>query len=570
MKRKLLFIFLGALIFTCLFATAVFADVNYNETAILADGTELPIYDENNNPLIWYVSGIDGNGNNTYASVPNNRNEANASNDTYVTYASSTGTWASLNDIYIHIYDPSTGEYVKNSDDNMQIVVLNLREFDMIYLGSINVSHIQYMYYPATLKDCPDKFKNQSALRLVDMSVCENLVGGFGGNQNFRGCSNLHTVRLATGTEYTLACNINYNYRFMSTAITTIVIPSNITSIGVDNFNSCTKLESIYIMGNQTSLGKRNFDNCPSLERIYILGDNPTIDVTSFKENFYQCVDGNKTYDFTGVGKYFYFVTENIEYLTQVKDAIGATGIVSYDDYIASPASYTEGRYIISGTSICDEYYGEHAELVEIENNTCQGICSRCNQAQPLSEPVHKNVLSESFVGEKYFSSVNLLGKCENCSEVALEESLAPIFYWVGYSAKTFGDGKGFGQQYVINRDALEKYQEIMTAYGKKFSYGVVAAGASSQGQPLEVIEGVATAKTGAQSICFDQLTYDAFFMNIVGIDNANLDTSLVCCAYVQLGDEIVYLDNNQAKDTAGFLTYNIVAGLPETKGDEE
>jgi hypothetical protein len=134
MKRKILIVFLGIFVFTCLFTISVFATVNYEETATLADGTILPIYDENHNPLIWYVSGVDAEGKNTYKSVPNNRNEPNASNDTYVTYVSTTGTWAQLKEIYIHTYDDEADEYVSCVDDNLQIVVLNLRGFNMIYL----------------------------------------------------------------------------------------------------------------------------------------------------------------------------------------------------------------------------------------------------------------------------------------------------------------------------------------------------------------------------------------------------------------------------------------------------
>ena len=126
MKRKIFLVTLGILIFTCLFVVTAFATVDYNETATLADGTTLPIYDENHNPLIWYVSGTDASGNNVYSSVPNNRNEPNENNDTYVTYVSSTGTWAQLNDIYIHTYDTEKGEYVSTIDDELQIVVLNL------------------------------------------------------------------------------------------------------------------------------------------------------------------------------------------------------------------------------------------------------------------------------------------------------------------------------------------------------------------------------------------------------------------------------------------------------------
>ena len=61
MKRKVLFMSLGVLIFAILLAISSFAAIDYNEKAVLADKTVLPIYDENQNPLIWYVSGIDAN-----------------------------------------------------------------------------------------------------------------------------------------------------------------------------------------------------------------------------------------------------------------------------------------------------------------------------------------------------------------------------------------------------------------------------------------------------------------------------------------------------------------------------
>ena len=222
---------------------------------------------------------------------------------------------------------------------------------------------------------------------------------------------------------------------------------------------------------------------------------------------------------------------------------------------------------IVYNYNRCEAFYGGVHNGVEL--NSCQLQCDRCGEIVMKAEPEHSMVYTESFTGERFFSSVDVYYGCQTCEMVEYDETIAPSFHWVGYSAKTFGDAKGFGQQYVINQDALTRYIEVMTACGKKFSYGVVAAGTMSAGQPLEIVEGVVQNKEGAQSICFDQLKYDAFFMNITGIDDANLDANLVCCAYVQLGEEIIYLDNNQAKDTAGFLTYNMIA-MPETKEDEE
>ena len=257
--------------------------------------------------------------------------------------------------------------------------------------------------------------------------------------------------------------------------------------------------------------------------------------------------------------------------LVDDKSGYSAEEIASYESIwqAGNNANVNNSTYSMPIQTYC-EFYGEHPEIGAIENNTCQGACVRCNEIQVLPDAVHTNVFTQTFAGTRFFSSVNLSSVCENCATVEFNETLSAPFNWVGYSAKTFGDAKGFGQQYVINQSALTRYIEIMTSRGVTVTYGVVAAGTSSAGQPLEIVDGVVTDKAGAESICFNQIKYDAFFMNITGIDNANLDANLVCCAYVQLGEEIVYLDDNQAKDTAGFLTYNIVAGLPETKGDEE
>ena len=105
MKRKILFATIISIVFIMTFALCAFA-VDYNEKATLADGTVLPIYDENQNPLIWWISGEE-NGKNVYSSVPNNRNEANAQNDTYVTYTNGNGN--QLRDITFYIYDEASG-----------------------------------------------------------------------------------------------------------------------------------------------------------------------------------------------------------------------------------------------------------------------------------------------------------------------------------------------------------------------------------------------------------------------------------------------------------------------------
>ena len=557
MKRKILIVFLGIFIFACLFATSVFATVNYEETATLADGTILPIYDENHNPLIWYVSGTDASGNNVYSSVPNNLNEPNAANDTYVTYVSSTGEWAQLNDIYIHTYDIETGDYVSTIDDDLQIVVLNLREFDMIYLGGINADYIQYMYYPATLKDCPEKFKGKTALRLVDMSVCENLVGGFGGTQNFSGCTNLHTVRLPIGPNYTFEGK--NNWKFKNTAISSIVIPEAVTSIGTDNFYGCKNLESIYILGNQTSLGQRNFEECTNLTNIYILGDNPTIDITSFKENFFECVYNGKTLDFKSTGKYFFFVTTNTEYLNDVMDAIGATAIVSYTEFVENPESYSDGRYIISGTNICDAYYGSHN--IEINGaNECVGICNQCGMAfvnHSKEAEINTNIFYVSYA-EKGTKTV----KCTNegCTYLVTEEMPA-LFTCLGYSTPEYSGSAGIAVGFAANEAAISEYTEVT---GKSVGYGLFAVLKDRIGDN-DIFASDGTAADGVVSTNISRFGYEIFEIKIVGFGEEHKDMKIAMGAYVEVTDgeatEYIYLQSGTPEENERycFVSYNDV-----------
>ena len=135
MKRKILITSLGVLIFAILLAISSFAAVDYNEKATLADGTVVPIYDENQNPLIWYVSGVDANGKNIYASVPNNRNAANENKDAYVTYTITTGQWAQIQDIKISVNNEDTSNYTEYNEDNIAIVVVNFRGMTFPYIA---------------------------------------------------------------------------------------------------------------------------------------------------------------------------------------------------------------------------------------------------------------------------------------------------------------------------------------------------------------------------------------------------------------------------------------------------
>ena len=69
MKKKLFIVFAFAIMFVMIFTVVSFADsvhnentVNYTQTVTLDDGTVLPLYDEDKDALIWYISGTGQDG----------------------------------------------------------------------------------------------------------------------------------------------------------------------------------------------------------------------------------------------------------------------------------------------------------------------------------------------------------------------------------------------------------------------------------------------------------------------------------------------------------------------------
>lgn len=563
MKNKFFLVTVIALVLVCLLAfTAAASDIDYGEKATLADGAIVPVYDEQNNPLIWYVSGVDNDGKNIYASVPNNRNSANSNNETYVTYTINTSWMTQLENINIHIWNDVTDEYEIFTEESIPLVVVNLRglsEFEYINKG-LKISDIQYIYFNENLKDFCEYFKGSTSLRLVDLSACTNLKGGFGGVRNLYNCVNLHTIRLASGTEYNLTCSANNNWRFSNTAITEIVIPSNIVSIGVDNFKNCALLESIYILGNKTSLGQRNFFGCTALTNIYILGDNPEIEITSFKENFYECVDGKTTYDFTGVGKYFFFVSTNEEYLNQVKEAIGATAVITYADYVASPSSYEEGRYVVSGTSICDVYYGEHSINVETAN-ACAGFCDVCGYI--IVNHIETENMSVNVEYSSFLTSGIKTTKCNNlgCTYVETEKAHA-LFTCLGYSVAIRGNG-GISIAYTTNNTAISEYASIT---GNTVKYGVFAVSKDKLGEG-DVFGKDGTAANGVIFAEISSTIHNVFEIKVVGFTDEQKDVKLALGAYVAVSDwentEYFYMQSGSPAqgEKYCFVSYNDVLG---------
>ena len=91
-------------------------------------------------------------------------------------------------------------------------------------------------------------------------------------NLNSMGVTADESEKLNTLVPKVLECktDVIWSKGTVSTEVTSVKIPSGVTSIGYDAFSGCSSLASITIPGSVTSIGGWAFDKCTSLASITI------------------------------------------------------------------------------------------------------------------------------------------------------------------------------------------------------------------------------------------------------------------------------------------------------------
>ena len=109
------------------------------------------------------------------------------------------------------------------------------------------------------------------------------------GASAFEGCTNLNSIEIPSNVT-----SIGNKAFASCTNLTSAVISSNLTSISENLFNFCINLKSIVIPKNVTSIGVSAFQNCISLR---------SIDIPQSVTN----IDALKCLNFTNYFAYFHF-----------------------------------------------------------------------------------------------------------------------------------------------------------------------------------------------------------------------------------------------------------------------
>ncbi len=160
---------------------------------------------------------------------------------------------------------------------------------------------------------------------------------------------------------------------------------------------------------------------------------------------------------------------------------------------------------------------------------------------------------SEGFLGE-----ISAEAKCAECG-AKTSEVIPPIFITRGYSYKEDG---GIAQGYGVNREALERYEELS---GEKISFGGVLAVREVIGSsnPLDNDGKPISDKVLVKD--FTDTKYSVINIMIRDIPESARDSAEVICAlYINAGGRTTYVDNRAEKISCGEKTFNEVKASPE------
>ena len=204
---------------------------------------------------------------------------------------------------------------------------------------------------------------------------------------------------------------------------------------------------------------------------------------------------------------------------------------------LTTPSISTQGTY----------YVAKHTPENDDRDCTTALYCSVCGLVICEATEGHNSVVS--CVYEDYFGNGTYSCDCTNegCEIIDAYEIREALFMSKGISAKTFGDGIGLVQGYVLNKKAILSYKAV----NADFDFGILA---------YANLEGVASMpKPGDDKvvdIVFENMANDYIDVKIVGIPDSFKDTPIVFCIYVTDNGSFYYLNDGVTTDSVVGNTY--------------
>ena len=546
--KKIFLTFVVALAIALMLAFAVSADsvhnentVDYDETVTLNDGTVLPLYDQDREALIWYISGTDGSGKNIYSSV--------RADSSLVKW--NTKSWGEVTSVSILLdngtkYGSGTFVVVNMMDDD---VISNTPEGDHTNFGQpiksfkwlfSGAKKLEYVYLRLDTDGIfAQSFNGCSALKYInfeDLTSWKNSRDG----QQFSGCSSLfpgqvldlsHTQLITLNGGGTLAGVPIVGLKLPSTVTslgdwvfqgnpnTYFMFPENIATMPTNAFKNCTNLQTVYVNGTTTSIGDNAFLSCNNLKKICFVGTKDQLKTLIASTS----ATGNDAF-FSVAGA----LGENGEY----------ANVISYADYLKlSNEQKSSGKYAIYNYSYCEAYNnGVHTAVDNANDCTKNADCRVCGLEEAIEAEFENHNYLETLVYENGFAQAGvykyICQNSEKCTCGNITASKDAIFVAIGFSTK---GTDGISAGYSVVPELVTEYNRINK--DNKITFGVMMVSPTFLSEKDSFFkDGKVNAEKYLQ-VDMTGIAYKNLSVHVTGFVDTARNASLVMALYVCDGD---------------------------------
>ncbi len=398
-----------------------------------------------------------------------------------------------------------------------------------------------------------------------------------GNNGGFSGCKALKEFKFPEGvTSIPQGCFQNCY------ALENIEIPYGVTSIGQDSFNGCRSITEMILPNTVTAIAKRCFSNMPSLKVVNFgagltklsSGDH-NCEVISGWDSKTQTMNvkfiyiptgfattvsntGNSILDAgTNVTMFYTGDLDQAEALRTKLTTSASNSLIKnavFIDYMApenaeidySTYAQTIGKTIlVYNYNDCEAFYN-NIHNYEGTGNCLDGVtCTQCgdNIASFEGHNMVETLVYDSFLLEGKYNKF-----CSNASDCAVDrikDEVAPAIFVAGSGFSTKGED-GIASGYVINIDALEKYNEL----NDDITFGVMVINPDYlDGKESFLVNGEVNAEKGFIKTDMSDVRYSNVSISVTGfVGNAeNMSIVIALYAYTDAG-EVEFLQSQTTK----------------------
>ena len=267
-----------------------------------------------------------------------------------------------------------------------------------------------------------------------------------------------------------------------------LILPNTLTDIGQNGFQGCLGIEKA-VLGAifSTFTSYDGFKNCSNLKEVYIPNT-----LTAIPGNVFNSAASNCVFYFTGTAEELDdVITNTVSNNTAFLNA--ANQIKSASEFEALQTK--SGRYIVYGYSECKAFYNNEHSSGEV--TTCiieeDVKCNRCDIVVVKAGQFTTHNLLKTYSYPNGFAQ-NGVYTCEcqnsttctilNVAEGDAESVLDPIITPNGISLKVEGTAVSVTAGFLIDNEALNAYNEYLTANSKEaLNVGLFIANSTQFGE---------------------------------------------------------------------------------------